>query len=101
MSWVLRGNVSARWALVATVVTWVAIPVLWTVNEWGALSLAELFWLLLVVAAWLLALAGLFLGREQVLAVVVFALSTVIPLVLLSVVLLLIVLTTGGDAPID
>jgi len=81
----VRGNVSMRWALVATAASWATIPALWSVNDWGVLSLAELFWLLLVAAAWLLALAGIGFPpwRELAVAMAVVAWSSVLPTVLL------------------
>jgi len=89
VSWLARGNVPTRWALVATLLTWAAIPVLWSANEWGVLSSAEALWLLLVVAAWLLAGAGIaFWRRETELAVAVFVWSSVIPTVLGALLLL-------------
>lgn len=80
--------------------TWVAIPALWWVNEWGVLSLAEALWLLLVVAAWLLGIAGIALASPHQMgaAVTVFVWSSVIPTVLGALVLLSLALDPG---PID
>jgi hypothetical protein len=84
VAWLVQGNVPLRWALVATALTWAAIPVLWSVNEWGVLSLAELFWLLLVTAGWLFSAAGLALAssRDLALAATIFVWSSVIPTML-------------------
>ena len=86
----MRGNVPTRWALVATLLTWAAIPLVWTVNEWGVLSSAEAVWLLLVGAAWLLGGAGVVLAwrHETELAVAVFVWSSVIPAALAALLLL-------------
>ena len=91
---------ATRWALVATLLTWLAIPVLWTVNEWGVLSSAEALWLLLVAAAWLLAAGGIALAwwHETELAVAVFVWSSVIPLVLGALVFLAYAI---DPAPVD
>jgi hypothetical protein len=94
---VLRGNVPSRLALVATLLTWVTIPRLWSVNEIGELSLVELFWVMAVVVAWLLALAGLVHPeRDTALALSVAAWSSVIPFLLGVLLFLLIAINTGG-----
>jgi hypothetical protein len=97
VAWLLRGNVPSRLALVATLLTWVTIPLLWAANDAGNLSLVELFWVLAVVAAWLLALAGLVHPeRDTALALSVAAWSSVIPFLLAVLLVVLIAINTGG-----
>ena len=77
-------NVPAWLALIATVATWSAIPLLWSFNEWGVLSVAEILWLLLVVATWLVAVAGVVQARadDALFAALVFACSSAVPVAL-------------------
>ena len=103
MTWLLRGNVSLRWAVMATLLAWGAIPLLWRINEWGVLSPAEVTWLLLVAAAWLLAVGGVRLAEQHgaAIAAAVFAWSSVLPTVLLLYALLLYAIDPGSGGQID
>jgi hypothetical protein len=95
---VTSGNVPTRLAGIATLVTWVTIPFLWSFNTWGVLSLVEAYWLLFVVCAWLLAVAGLTRkgAIDGVAPITVFVWSSVIPTVLLLLVLLAYALDPGS-----
>jgi len=95
VTWLLRGNVSLRWAVMATLLAWGAIPLLWRINEWGVLSPAEVTWLLLV--------GGVRLAEPHgaAIAAAVFAWSSVLPTVLLLYALLLYAIDPGSGGQID
>jgi len=95
--WLGRGNAPTRLALVVTVMTWGTLPVLWSVNEWGVLSLVEVYWLLVVAMAWLRAAAGLTRpgALDDTLPMVVFVWSSVVPTMLLLLLFLAYALDPG------
>jgi hypothetical protein len=103
VSWFVSGNVLTRLGLTATIAVWATIPVLWSINTWGVLSLVEVYWLLLVVLAWMFALGGLTQkgALEEVLPVTVFVWSSVIPTVLALLLVLSYTLAPGSSGGID